>query len=408
VLAGCKIIEKRRVRRALINRSIRIKTNGILLRTSKLEQIIRNMPIYMDIHQVPGIEAIDAAKAHQMDMKIQHEYHCKCMTYWIDEPRGVVFCLIEGPDKAVVEEMHKNSHGLIPNKIIEVSDELVESFLGRIHDPVDAVVSEDGLSVFSDSAFRILLVTEITDPVLLRKELGNEKANELLNRQNAVIRKELSLHDGREVEYAGSGFIASFSSAGKALSCALEIQKNLPKTDRRMTGFKMTVHGGEPVTNSDKLFGDAILAARRLCATSRHDKIIITSIMRDLLARDYFQMDQNKIVVSLPQDESMIESLFNTLEINWQDAEFTAAQFCSHMAMSKSQLYRKTIALWGLPPNQLLKDFRLDKARELLKKHNSNVAQATFDSGFTSPSYFTKCFKKKFGLLPANYLQSLQ
>jgi AraC-like DNA-binding protein len=366
------------------------------------------MPIYMDIHQVPGIEAIDAAKAHQMDMQIQHQYHCKCMTYWIDEPRGVVFCLIEGPDKAVVEEMHKNSHGLIPNKIIEVSDELVESFLGRIHDPGDTVVSDSGLRVFSDSAFRILLVTDMLDPVLLRNELGTEKANELLNKQNTIIRKELSLHGGREVEFAGSGFIISFSSAIKAINCALEIQKNLSKTERKLTDFKIVVNAGEPVSNSDKLFGDAILTARRTCAISGHDKIMITSVVKELLARDYFQLDHNKIVASLPQDEFLIESLFNILEKNWQDTDFTATQFCSCMAMSKSQLYRKTIALRGLPPNQLLKEFRLDKARELLKKNNSNIAQTTFDSGFTSPSYFTKCFKKKFGLLPANYLQSLQ
>ena len=72
--------------------------------------------------------------------------------------------------------------------------------------------------------------------------------------------------------------------------------------------------------------------------------------------------------------------------------------------MSKSQLYRKTIAIWDLSPIQLLKEFRLNKAMELLKGHRVNVSQTTFDSGFTSPSYFTKCFKKKFGLLPANYL----
>ena len=384
------------------------KTPYIFFRTIKFDQLTQIMPIYMDIHQVPGIEAMDAAKAHQMDMQIQHQYHCKCMTYWIDEPRGVVFCLIEGPDKAIVEEMHKNSHGLIPNKIIEVSDELVESFLGRIHDPGDAVVSDNGLKVFSDSAFRILLVTDVKDPVLLRSELGKEKTNELLNKQNSIIRKELSIQGGREVEFAGSGFIASFSSAFKALKCALEIQKNISKSERKLTDFKIAVNAGEPVSNSDKLFGDTIQAARRLCAIARHDKIIITTVIKELLARDYFQFDQNKIVASLVQDESLMDSLFNTLETNWQDAGFTAAQFCSHMAMSKSQLYRKTIALWGLPPNQLLKEFRLDKARELLKKHNSNIAQTTFDSGFTSPSYFTKCFKKKFGLLPANYLQSLQ
>jgi len=77
------------------------------------------------------------------------------------------------------------------------------------------------------------------------------------------------------------------------------------------------------------------------------------------------------------------------------------------MAMSKSQLYRKTVALTGLSPNILLKEFRLEKAKELMKKQHYTISQITFDSGFTSPSYFTKCFKKKFGLLPMDYLQLL-
>jgi AraC-like DNA-binding protein len=77
------------------------------------------------------------------------------------------------------------------------------------------------------------------------------------------------------------------------------------------------------------------------------------------------------------------------------------------MAMSKSQLYRKTISLTGLSPNLLLKEFRLEKAKELMKKQHYNIAQITFDSGFTSASYFTKCFKRKYGLLPMAYLDLL-
>jgi AraC-like DNA-binding protein len=77
------------------------------------------------------------------------------------------------------------------------------------------------------------------------------------------------------------------------------------------------------------------------------------------------------------------------------------------MAMSNSQLYRKTIQLTGMSPNILLKDFRLEKAKELMKKQHYSIAQITFDSGFTSPSYFTKCFKKKYGLLPMAYLELL-
>jgi AraC-like DNA-binding protein len=97
--------------------------------------------------------------------------------------------------------------------------------------------------------------------------------------------------------------------------------------------------------------------------------------------------------------------LFTKLEENWQNPDFDVDEFCQAMAMSKSQLYRKTIALTGLSPNILLKEFRLEKAKELMKQKHYSISQITFDSGFTSPSYFTKCFKKKYGLLPMSYIE---
>jgi len=366
------------------------------------------MPIYMDIHRVPGLEAIDAAKAHQQDMAIQHEYHCKCMTYWIDEPRGVVFCLIEATDRSSVEEMHRNSHGLVPNRIIDVNNDVVETFLGRIHDPDGALITDKGFKVFSDSAFRILLITDMLDPVLLRHAMGAENAEALLNRQNENIRKALSAHGGREVEHAGSSFIISFTSAAGAMACALEIQKNCPASDRILTGFKMAINAGEPVAKSDELFGDCIQLAKYLCRITSCDRIIISSAVAELLARDNFRENKNNIAMASSGDEALLEALFARLEENWQDPDFTVNRICQKMSMSKSRLYRKTIALWGLSPNQLLREFRLDKAKELLKKRTYNVTQATFDSGFSSPSYFTKCFKKKFGLLPAAYQNSPQ
>src|SRR6185295_3861090 len=116
------------------------------------------MPLYMDVHIVPGVKARDVAEAHRKDILVEEQHECKCMTYWIDEERESIFCLIEGPTKEAVEEMHRQAHGLIPNKIIEVSSTLVESFLGRIYDPSEATVTDDGLKVFSDPSFRILLV----------------------------------------------------------------------------------------------------------------------------------------------------------------------------------------------------------------------------------------------------------
>jgi len=360
------------------------------------------MPIYMDVHIVPGVKAKDVAEAHYKDLMHQDEHKCKCMTYWIDEERENIFCLVEAPNKEAVTEMHNKAHGLIPNKIIEVQSELVQSFLGRIYDPEDAKTIEGGLKVFSDPSLRILLVTKITDPVLLQYELGNEKANELLNSHNEIIRKNLGQYGGREVEHRGTGFIISFASASKAVSCALAIQKSME--DAEAIGFRIAVNAGEPVEKSNKLFGDTILLAEQLCTLVTHCQVGITSAVKELVSKDHFQNQGNNLLAISPHDESILQLLFCKLEENWQNSDFTMTDYGHAVAMSKSQLYRTTVELTGLSPNILLKEFRLEKAKELMKKRRYTISQITFDSGFTSPSYFTKCFKKKYGLLPMAYL----
>ena len=366
------------------------------------------MPIYMDVHIVPGVKAKNVAEAHRQDLLHQEEYGCKCMTYWIDEMRESIFCLIEAPDKDAVKEMHRKAHGLVPNKVIEVSSNIVQSFLGRIYDPEEAETSVEGLKVFTDPSFRILLVTKTIDPVLLQYKFGIEKANELLKEQNSIIRKNLSQFGGTEVEHGGSGFIISFSSAASAVSCALAIQNDLPVSLSDAIGFKMSINGGEPIEKSNKLFGDTIQLASYMFAIPKNFKLAVSSNVRELALKDHFQNNGNSFFSLSPQDESLLESLFNKLEQNWQNADFDVDDYCQAMAMSKSQLYRKTIALTGLSPNLLLKEFRLEKAKQLMKKQNNSISQITFDSGFTSPSYFTKCFKQKFGLLPMKYMELLQ
>lgn len=365
------------------------------------------MPIYMDVHIVPGVKARNVAEAHRQDLLHQEEYGCNCMTYWIDEGRETVFCLIEAPSKEAVIGMHDKAHGLIPHKIIEVSSSVVESFLGRIYDPSEAETNDEGLKVFSDPSLRILLVTKTTDPVLLQYKLGTEKAIELLNEHNRIIRKNLAAFGGREVEHGGSGFILSFNSAANAVSCALAIQNEMPVADAETIGFKMSINSGEPIEKSNRLFGDTVQLAEHMCAISKYFRVALACSVKELVAKDHFKTNGGQFLTLAPQDEALLENLFTKLEENWQNPDFDVDDYCQAMAMSKSQLYRKTIALTGLSPNILLKEFRLEKAKELMKKQYHNISQVTFDSGFTSPSYFTKCFKKKYGLLPMNYVELL-
>ena len=94
------------------------------------------MPIYMDFHDLPeGVTAAHVAEMHQADLKIEHKYNCRGLTYWCDERRQTAFCLIEAPNEEAIKELHKKAHGAVPQRIIEVDDTLVESFLGRIEDP---------------------------------------------------------------------------------------------------------------------------------------------------------------------------------------------------------------------------------------------------------------------------------
>jgi len=364
--------------------------------------IVLPMPIYMDLHILPGVKANDVAEAHRRDMLIQGEHNCVCMTYWIDEKRGNVFCLIDAPDQKAVEEMHHKAHGLIPNKIIEVNTTIVDSFLGRIIDPLDALTNAEGLKVFHDPSFRVLLVTTIKDPVLMQYELGKEKANELLQQHNEIIRLELAAFNGSEVEHEGVGFIASFTSAVKAVACANSIQE---KMEASPMGLKIGIHGGEPVTDNAYLFGETIQLAQQLCAVNKKHCIAISSSIKELVAKD-----KNKVQSQfhlLPADEIWLGNLFKQLEKHWADAEFNGDDYCKAMAMSQSQFYRKTIALTGVSPNILLKDFRLEKAAQLIKKQQYAISEIAFETGFSSASYFTKCFKKKYGLLPMAYLDLL-
>lgn len=365
------------------------------------------MPIYMDVHIVPGVKARGVAEAHHMDLLHEKEYGCKCMTYWIDEVRESIFCLIEAPDKQAVEDLHNKAHGLIPNKIIEVKSSLVESFLGRIYDPPDAVTTADGLKIFSDPSFRILLLTKITDPVLLKYQLGEEKAGELLSRQTVIIRKNLLHFGGREVEHGGTGFIISFASAASAVSCALAILEAMQFTGGSETAFRVGIHAGEPIEKNNELFGDSIQLAGYMCSIAGNLQVAVTGTVKELVSKDHFQKRGNNFFTVMPDEETFLRSLYNKLEENWQDPEFDISIYCGLMAMSKSQLYRKTISLTGHSPNSFLKNFRLEKAKDLMKTKRYSISQITFETGFTSPSYFTKCFKKKYGLLPMAYLDLL-
>ena len=73
------------------------------------------------------------------------------------------------------------------------------------------------------------------------------------------------------------------------------------------------------------------------------------------------------------------------------------------IGMSRVQLYRKTKALTGLSPVELLRKSRVEKARRLLETTDKSISEIAYDTGFSAPSYFAKCFKDEYGKSPGEW-----
>lgn len=361
------------------------------------------MPIYMDRHIVPGIQAKDAAQAHREDLKIQDEYGCRCMTYWVDEERGSAFCLIDAPNKQSVKKMHERAHGLIPHDIVQVNSNVVEAFLGRISDPAAYPdIDDPNLKIFNDPAFRIIMVSKCKDAVLLEHELGSAKSQKLLTLYHEIMRQELQNHEGREVELKGDWFVASFISVTQAVNCAMEVQKKL-HIATELLELRMGLNAGMPVNKSKHLFGDTVDMAKYLCYLDDDQPIKLASIVREIYREDGASDHPSVSLKSIkPTQENTLQLLMRTLFGNLQKPDWGVDDFCNKMSMSKSKLYRKSKELTGMSPNELIREHRLLKSLELLRT-DRNVSQTTFDVGFSSPSYFTKCFQERFGLQPLTY-----
>jgi AraC-like DNA-binding protein len=361
------------------------------------------MPIYMDLHRAPGVTAKEVAEAHYHDVLIEAKFKCKCITYWYDEREGQVFCLINAPDKDAVVQMHSNAHGLIPHEIIEVNPNIVEGFLGRIKDP-EKQSDDSVLNVFSEPALRVIMFIKTADPKLLRHRQGENKAVKMLTRFNAAIRDSLRDFSGRLVESPDQTLIISFMTAAQAIEYAQHIRATL-EDDFDELDLRLGIDCGMPVEKNNELFGATIELAKNLCWIAKTGEIIISQKVFEHLKNHKLQSSKGVRCIGNAQEKFLI-SLMDTLAVNWNRPDFDVPAFCKSMLVSKPQLYRKSISVTGLSPNNLLREYRLGKALDLLKKENHNVSETTFDTGFTSPSYFAKCFYKKFEIHPLTYLKT--
>ncbi len=369
------------------------------------------MPIFMDRHDIPGVSAKAVAAAHQEDLKIQHEFDCKGLTYWFDEDKGMAFCLVEAPDKQSVQDLHDHAHGLIPNQVIEVEPNIVEAFLGRIEDPDDQ--SNEEYIIINDPAFRAIMVIYLDGKVQVKAKVATPDFHKLIKGFREMLSKVLHNHNGLAVAHSDECFMASFTSVTQAVLCAQAIQEKLGKHNNSFTDGKINarigISAGVPVSGDEEFFGPTVKLAKRLGAITPAGQIMVASLVNDLYKA--YTSDsrgkENAISALNPADEELLGQIMDIMETNGCDAAFGVRDFVAQMGMSKSQLYRKITFITGLSPNDFIREYRLKKAVEFIEKQQGNISEIAYASGFSSLSYFSKCFQKRFGILPSDYANAI-
>jgi class 3 adenylate cyclase len=246
------------------------------------------MPLYMDIHNLPeGTTAEDVAKAHAKDMETQRKYGVEYHKYWVNESGRKVFCLAHAPNAEAAECVHREAHGLMAEKIIEVEPDVAEVFLGGTEtNNVGAVLLPGGGADARDPGIRTILFTDVANSTTLTQLIGDEAALAMLGVHDTIVRDALAALGGREVKHTGDGIMASFVSAAGAVRCAIQIQRELEKHAQKNSEHALEVRvgaaAGEPVEQNNDLFGSTVQLAARLCAHAQPEQILVSNAIAEL------------------------------------------------------------------------------------------------------------------------------
>lgn len=359
------------------------------------------MPLFMDFHKGLEVTVEDVKKAHMADVSVQEKYKVKYHQFWINKEAGMIFCLIEGPDKESCAKVHQEVHGNVACSITEVETGFYDLLMGQQQRVDHGLVHFEDGSI--DVGCRNILIVEITGP-----NNGSSGWGTLETRPEDMIIDYFKRYEGRSVKNVSDDVrIGIFDIAINAIHCAIEIQKAL--LSRINIGdniwnihFRIGLAAGQPVAENEELFAQTFSLARMLVNINTEEKINISSMVLKLCDQEVLnEVDSSLIRSFTPKEEAFIVKLMDAFEYNIDNEGFNVADLSHEIGISKAQLYRKMIILTGRSPNEFMRAFRINKAYHLIKNQHQNISEIAFSVGFNNPSYFTKCFIKEYGISPS-------
>jgi AraC-like DNA-binding protein len=346
------------------------------------------MPLYIDLHIDNNLTPDLIRKCHVADKAIQAKYGVRYLQILLNQPQGYLFCLVEGPDKESCARVHQEAHGNIACNILEITESDFSALLAsKKKDGTDFTLNRDGTL---DTGIRTLLGLSL---------LG---APEHYREAKEVIREVLQQEEGRTGESFENRLIVIFDSTTAAIDAGIHIREKI-RENAIPIELRMAISLGSPLEAKGNFFEDVRRSVDHFSFISDNGQVTLSSKMLERYVGDTKKILPALKVIS-PSDEKFLNLVMDCVERVWDKSDTTMPDFARDIGMSKSQLARKLKALSDLSPNDFLKEYKLRKAIALMEDRNLNIAEVTMAIGFSNPSYFTKCFRKRFGLAPSNFL----
>ncbi len=186
----------------------------------------------------------------------------------------------------------------------------IDEFLGEGEEAAEAEAPEAG-------AFRTVLFTDVEGSTALTQRLGDARAREVLRQHERIVREALKSHGGSELKTMGDGFMASFSSATRALECSIAMQRAFAAHNESAEEpilVRVGLNAGEPIAEDKDLHGTAVIEAARIAAAAKGGEILASNVVRELAkGKDFLFSDRGDVTLK-GFDEPV-----RLYEVRWQE-----------------------------------------------------------------------------------------
>jgi class 3 adenylate cyclase len=178
---------------------------------------------------------------------------------------------------------------------VEAVASAIDEFLGEGEEVVAAAEPP------AAGAFRTVLFTDLAGSTSMMQRLGDVKGRAVLREHERITREALRAHGGAEVKAMGDGFMASFSSATRALECAIAMQRAFAacnESAEEPISVRIGLNAGEPIAEEEDLFGTAVIVAARVAAHAEGGEILASDVVRQLVAgKGFLFSDRGDVVL---------------------------------------------------------------------------------------------------------------